>query len=58
VTLRYALDIASKGLERAVGDDPALALGVNTLGGDLTNRGVADAHGLPFRPPADADGLG
>ena len=26
--------------------DPALALGVNTLGGRLTNTAVAQAHGL------------
>jgi alanine dehydrogenase len=52
VTLPYAIDIATKGLEVAVEeDDPALALGVNTYAGSLTNEGVAQAHGLPFEPP-------
>jgi alanine dehydrogenase len=57
VTLPYAIDIASKGLEGAVRDDPALAPGVNTYAGLLTNHGVAEAHGLTFVPLAEA-GLG
>jgi len=57
VTLPYAIDIASKGLERAVRDDPALALGVNAYAGALTNQGVGEAHGLPFASLAGA-GLG
>jgi alanine dehydrogenase len=57
VTLPYAIDIASKGLERAVREDPALALGVNAHAGALTNEGVAQAHGMPFTPLAEA-GLG
>lgn len=48
VTLPYALDIASKGLEAAVREDPALALGVNVYRGYVTNRGVAEAHGLTY----------
>ena len=47
VTIPYTLDIAGKGLARAVRDDPALALGVNVYDGGLTNGGVAEAHGLP-----------
>jgi alanine dehydrogenase len=47
-TLPYALDIASKGLEAAVREDPALALGVNVYRGHVTNRGVAEAHGLAY----------
>jgi len=59
VTLPYALDIAGKGLDLAVREDPALALGVNALAGTLTNEGVAEAHGLPYRPlSAVTDGLG
>jgi alanine dehydrogenase len=58
VTLPYALDIASKGLERAVRDDPALARGVNAYAGAVTNAGVAEAHGLEHRDLADLiDGL-
>jgi alanine dehydrogenase len=58
-TLPYVLDIAGKGLEGAVREDPALGLGVNALAGALTNEGVADAHGLPYRPlSAVVDGIG
>jgi alanine dehydrogenase len=46
VTLPYVLDIAGKGIDGAIRDDPALALGVNTWDGRVTNAGVADAHGL------------
>jgi alanine dehydrogenase len=54
VTLPYAVDIASKGLARAVQEDHALALGVNVVSGALTNHGVAEAHGLPFTELAEA----
>jgi alanine dehydrogenase len=46
VTLPYAMEIATTGLEEAVRRDRALARGVNALDGKLTNRGVAEAHGL------------
>ena len=46
VTLPYALAIADRGLEDAVRRDPAVAHGVNAYGGQLTNSGVADAHGM------------
>jgi alanine dehydrogenase len=59
VTLPYALDIAAKGLERAIREDPALALGVNARSGVLTNEGVAEAHDLPHQPlSAVVGGLG
>ena len=38
-----------------LGDDPALAKGVNTLGGKLTYEAVAEAHGLPYTPLADVE---
>jgi alanine dehydrogenase len=44
------LSLASEGAERAIHDDPALALGVNTWDGNLTNQGVADATGIAFSP--------
>jgi alanine dehydrogenase len=47
ITTPYAVQIASLGLEDAMRADPALALGVNTYGGHVTNAGVAQAHGLP-----------
>jgi alanine dehydrogenase len=52
VTLPYALDIATKGVEAAVRADPALALGVNTWDGAVTNEPVADATGTGYRPLA------
>jgi alanine dehydrogenase len=46
VTTPYAIDIATRGLNDAIRQDPALALGVNVYEGQLTNEGVAQAHGL------------
>jgi alanine dehydrogenase len=54
VTLPYVEAIADRGLAGAVAADPALARGVNVLGGDVTYQAVAEAHGLPFQPLADA----
>ncbi len=51
-TLPYALALANKGLERAVKDDPALALGLNTYKGKLTNEAVAGAQGKTYTPVA------
>lgn len=50
VTLPYALEIASRGLEEAVREDPVLSRGVNVFGGSITNEAVADAHGLEAAP--------
>jgi alanine dehydrogenase len=50
VTLPYAMDLANKGLRRAVEENPALARGVNALGGKLVYEPVAEAHGMPFEP--------
>ena len=58
VTLPYALRIAANGLEDAVRDDAALALGVNVIAGEVTNPGVAEAHGMTLTPlSAIVDGL-
>ena len=53
-TLRYALALASKGLKKAVADDAHLAQGVNTYGGKLTYRAVAEAQGRPYTPLNEA----
>jgi alanine dehydrogenase len=45
-TLPYALMIAHAGAEAAVRSEPALALGVNTWDGAVTNEGVASATGM------------
>ncbi len=46
VTLPYALRLADKGVDAAVRDDPALALGVNVWRGALTCAGVSEAFGM------------
>ena len=50
VTLPYAVEIADLGLAAAVAADPALALGVNTVAGQLVYAPVAEAHGLAVAP--------
>ncbi len=45
VTLPYILEIASKGLERAVRENKSLALGVNIYKGSITCPGVAEPMG-------------
>ena len=47
VTLPYAVEIANRGIKAAVAADPALALGVNTVAGQVTYAPVAEAHQLP-----------
>lgn len=47
-TLPYALKIAKMGLEEAAKKDAALAKGINTYDGRLTNRPVAEALGIKY----------
>ena len=54
VTLPYVEAIANKGVARAIAEDAALAKGVNVVGGKITYEAVAQAHGLPYTPLADA----
>jgi alanine dehydrogenase len=53
VTLPYLAALARDGVARAVADDPALALGVNTLAGRVVNEAVADALGQEHAPLED-----
>jgi alanine dehydrogenase len=48
-TLPYVRAVAGSGWRVALGADPALALGLNTFGGDVMNGAVAAAHGLDVR---------
>jgi alanine dehydrogenase len=50
VTMPYAVAVADKGWQQACRDDAALALGLNTHAGQLTNAPVAHAHGLDAVP--------
>src|SRR6476469_1176394 len=56
VTLPYVVSLADQGWRDALRADPALALGLNTHDGELTNGPVANAHELPYRPLADVLG--
>ena len=46
-TLRYGLEIAAKGLEKAC-ENPAIASGVNCYLGKLTNKNVSEALGYEY----------
>jgi alanine dehydrogenase len=50
VTLPYAVEIANRGIVAAARRDPALALGVNVVGGQVTYDPVAEAHALTSVP--------
>lgn len=52
VTLPYALEIAVKGLAKAVGENPFLARGVNIHRGRVANQAVASTFGLQCVPYA------
>jgi alanine dehydrogenase len=47
VTLPYVLELADRDWPDALRRDPALALGLNTHDGRLTNAAVAEAHRYP-----------
>jgi alanine dehydrogenase len=49
-TLAYTIEIATNGWRGAAKADPALARGVNTVGGALVSSPVAEAHGLRAVP--------
>jgi alanine dehydrogenase len=54
ITLPYVMAIADRGLEEALRADPALAPGLNTYGGRLTNGPVGEAHGRESVPVGTA----
>jgi alanine dehydrogenase len=53
-TLPYVLEVAVHGAAAAARRDPALALGVNTVGGRVTNHPVAEFLGLDVVDPLEA----
>ena len=53
VTLPYAVELANHGWREALRADAALARGLNTHEGQLTNAPVAEAHGYAAVPLAD-----
>jgi len=50
VTFPYAMAMASKGWQRAMREDLALAWGMNLCRGRVTHPAVAEASGLPYTP--------
>lgn len=58
VTLPYLVELAGRGVNEAVRRDPALALGVNTMGGAVVNETVAEALGRDGVALADRIGAG
>ncbi|HET7488320.1 MAG TPA: alanine dehydrogenase [Acidimicrobiales bacterium] len=50
-TLPYVLEVADRGVRGAVEHDRALGPGVTTVAGQLTNRVVAEALGMPAADP-------
>jgi alanine dehydrogenase len=55
-TMKYAVDIANKGIVAAAKTDRALLLGLNTYGGAVTYGPVAAAHKLDHVPIEQAIG--
>jgi len=53
VTLPYVAALATKGWRRALQDDAALARGLNTHAGQVTNAGVAEALGREHVPVSE-----
>jgi alanine dehydrogenase len=49
-TLRYGTTIADLGVEKAMLADECLALGLNTYGGKVTHKAVAESLELDYAP--------
>jgi len=50
-TYRYVEQLADLGLAEACQRQPSLVGGINVMGGKVTHKVVADAHGLKFESP-------
>jgi alanine dehydrogenase len=48
VTNRYGLIIANEGIENAIGKHQTIRSGLNCMLGKLTNKAVAEAHGMSY----------
>jgi len=53
-TLRYAVSLAHKGLDRALVDHPELVPGVNIVNDQICHQGVADSLGTTYTPVSEA----
>ncbi|WP_202076811.1 alanine dehydrogenase [Caldalkalibacillus salinus] len=54
VTVPYAKQLANKGYEQAITENPALARGVNVVNGYVTYEAVSQSLDLPYTPLAEA----
>jgi alanine dehydrogenase len=54
VTVPYALQIANKGVIKAISENAALKLGVNVVNGEITYEAVAKDLGLKYVPLEEA----
>jgi alanine dehydrogenase len=50
-TFPYALELADKGYQKALKENPSLMLGLNVCKGHVTYQAVAEALGLTWAPP-------
>lgn len=53
VTLPYLLELANKGLEKALAENPSLLLGLNTFKGNVTYKAVADSVSKEYVSPGN-----
>jgi len=51
VTYRYVETLADLGLADACNKQPSLVGGINVMGGKVTHKAVAEAHGMEFSAP-------
>ena len=49
-TMPYTIALADKGWQQACREDPALALGLNIVNGEITYKAVADVWQMPYTP--------
>jgi alanine dehydrogenase len=49
-TLPYVLEIANKGYERTMKQNPEIAKGINLIRGEVVNRAVAESLGMRYTP--------
>ena len=47
-TLPYAVEIANKGWQKAIQENPEIKRGANVVNGQVTYAGVAEAFGLEY----------
>jgi alanine dehydrogenase len=56
-TLPFVLDLANKGYQQALTDDPHLLNGLNVYKGALTIKEVSEVQGLDYQTPQQALGI-